>query len=412
MIRKKVTTFVLSVLTILSGTHLAEAQEIRLEPPQLDRQRIVSRARPAGQTTRMRQSMTPGARAPRMGVSRVARQEAIRMSRPRGVFQMAALQGDDTGANPNNTAPNTQGNPIVQDPIIEDEMIFDDGMIIDDGAFFEEPVGPAYPTYQLVSFADMEYFVGVQGFKGVPNLGESGSFGFNEGINWGFPMPILPLLSLSGQVGARFTQSDFYGANLTADSHSQTFLTGGISRRVDYGFQMGVAVDYLNDNWYYDGSFVQLRSEIGFVGGYGNLFGFRACNGLQDDAPGVSAGLASIGFGAITNFEPIDTYRFFYRQQWDQVRGGHIEASGGFTENGDGLFGAEFMIPIAERWALTSNVNCLLPSTSVTSLAQIDESWNVGMGLTWYPKGLSTWSRLYHRPLFNVADNGSFMFKR
>lgn len=267
------------------------------------------------------------------------------------------------------------------------------------------------PPYQLISFADMEYSVGVQGFKSVPNLGQSGSFGFNESINWGFPFPILPVLSLSGQIGFRFTQSDMNGANFTADSRDQLFLTGGISRRVDYGLQLGVAVDYLNDNWYFDSSFAQMRTEIGLVGGYGNQFGFRFSANLDDDAQDVQTGLNAVGFTAINNFEPVETYRFFYRHAWDQVRGGHAEFMAGFAGNSAGVLGADFLIPISERWALNSNFSCLLPSTT-NAFNQIDESWNVGLGLTWYPKGLSTWSKLYHRPLFDVADNGTFMFQR
>ena len=329
---------------------------------------------------------------------------------------MAAFQQDGTqggnaqnNAGQNNAAQNNlpQGNSVIQDPIIQDDIILDDGMLIEEGAVIEGVPYAPYPSFQIVSFADMEYTVGVQGFTGVPNLGESGSFGFNEGINWGFPMPVLPMLGLSGQIGVRFAQSNFHGANMTTENRNQTFFTTGISRRVDYGFQMGVVFDYLSDDWYYEGSFAQVRSEFGWVGEFGNEIGFRYISGVQDSSDEVADGLRSIGFTGIMDFDPINTYRFYYRQQWDQVRGGHAELMGGFTENGDGMLGGEFLIPIAERWALTSDVTALFPSSS----SPIDESWNIGMNLTWYPKGLTTWSQLYHRPLFDTADNGTFMFQ-
>lgn len=268
------------------------------------------------------------------------------------------------------------------------------------------------PPYQLISFADMEYSFGVQGFKSVPNLGQSGSFGFHQAINWGFPISVFPNLDLAGQGGVRFIQSDLNGANFTTQSRSQTFWTAGISRRVDYGLQFGLVVDGLEDNWYFNATFAQLRGEMSMVGGYGNTFGVRYTANLSDDTPGVSTGLAAVGFGGITTFDNNDTYRLFCRHSWDETRGGYAEMFGGFSENGEGVFGTEFMIPIAEHWGLTSDFTFLLPTGGTPANDAIDESWNIGMGLTWYPKGLSTWSKLYHRPLLDVADNGTFLFKR
>ncbi|MEE2640819.1 MAG: DUF6666 family protein [Planctomycetota bacterium] len=342
-----------------------------------------------------------------MAVSRVARQQTVdSASKPMGIYgrPISRVQYDNVEFLGNETVIDEE-TEVVGEPLMAAGLPCGDCGVCDACRIY-------CPPYQLVSFADMEYFAGVQGFKGVPNLGQSGSFGFNEGINWGFPVPMFPLLSLSGQIGFRFTQSEFNGSNFTSDTRDQLFLTGGISRRVDYGLQMGVAVDYLNDNWYFDGSFAQLRSEFGLVGSCGNQIGFRLTANLDDDSQDISDGLSAVGFTAINNFEPVDTYRFFYRHAWDQMRGGHVEWMAGFTENGDGLVGTDFLIPIAERWALNSNFTCLLPTGNATATNQIDESWNVGLGLTWYPKGLSTWSKLYHRPLFDVADNGSFMFQR
>lgn len=274
------------------------------------------------------------------------------------------------------------------------------------------------PPYQLISFADMEYSIGIQGFSGVPNQFNLGSFGFSQGINWGFPVPVLPFLNLSGQAGVRFVQSENFGLLGGApaiSSRNQTFWTAGISRRVDYGLQFGVVVDGLSESWYHNASFTQLRGEIGFVGGFGNQLGFRFTANMKDDTAAVRAGLATLGLPLVpgsTSFDTNDTYRFFYRHTWDQARGGHAEFFGGFAENSSGVLGADFLIPIAERWALTSSFTYLPPSGGSVVSNTLDETWNVGMGLTWYPKGLTKWSKMYHRPLMNVADNGTFVFKR
>jgi len=275
------------------------------------------------------------------------------------------------------------------------------------------------PPYQLISFADMEYSLGIQGFSGVPNQANFGSFGFSQGINWGFPVPVLPFLNLSGQAGIRFVQAENFGVlggTPAVSSRNQTFWTAGISRRVDYGLQFGIVVDGLTESWYYDGNFTQLRGELGFVGGYGNQLGFRFTANMKDDSAAVTAGLGTLATGPLvagsTSFDTNDTYRFYYRHSWDQARGGHAEFFGGFAEDSAGVFGADFLIPIAERWALTSNFTYLAPTNGTVVSDALDETWNIGMGLTWYPKGLTKWSKLYHRPLMNVADNGTFVFKR
>ncbi|MEC9093890.1 MAG: DUF6666 family protein [Planctomycetota bacterium] len=437
MIRTKLLALAVLVAPLVLTT--GRAQEIRLEPPQLDRNELVENSKPVGSRSPQIRTRSPKTKSGpvRMAVARVNPKQETR-SQPRTNSLRANSNSLRSQSNAtdrravtrvkfDNTrylgnAPAVEKRVVVQqqeeiigEEIIEGDLV--DGQLIEDGVDCGgcgacEDCGFYCPPYQLISFVDMEYSFGVQAFDGVPNLGESGSFGFNESINWGFPFPAFPLLSLSGQLGVRFAQSDLNGGSFTGDVRDQLFLTGGISRRVDYGLQMGVAVDYLNDNWYMDGAFAQLRSEMSLVGGFGNQLGFRVTANLDDDTEDVQAGLDAIGFTAISNFEPVDNYRIFYRHAWDQERGGHAEMMAGFTEDGDGIFGADFLIPVAERWALNSSFTCLMPSDSSSATSQIDESWNVGMGLTWYPKGLTTWSKLYHRPLFNVADNGTFMFQQ
>lgn len=415
MIQKQLAAIVIVLCGYILVEKHVEGQTARLEPPRLESSQLTrnplrgQRYAPSAELG----SLTPVVvREPRtaLSVSRVAQQNKVTpvRSAPRRSYSDIYRR---------NSRGVSYSQPVMQSQsIIEEEYIEHDTNHIADLACGDcgqcDVCQIHCPPYQLISFADMEYSVGIQGFKGVPNLGRSGSFGFNQGINWGFPVPLLPLLDLSGQIGVRFTQANMYGDNFTSENRDQTFLTAGISRRVDYGLQMGIVVDYLDDQWYYEGSFTQLRTELAMVGECGNQFGFRFTSDMKDSPTEVAAGLAGFPtIDGVTNFSANDTYRFFYRQSWDQIRGGYAEGFAGFTEGSQGLVGTDFLIPIAERWALTADFTFLIPSSS-TTLSSIDEGWNIGMGLTWYPKGLSTWSKLYHRPLMDVADNGTFMFKR
>jgi hypothetical protein len=106
-----------------------------------------------------------------------------------------------------------------------------------------------------------ELFGGVQGFTGPANRGGGGSFGFHEGFNWGMPL----FGCMAWQWGANWTQSNFDGNYLTDDTRQQIFVTGGLFRRVDWGFQGGLVVDYLHDEWDYSADLLQLRGELSWL---------------------------------------------------------------------------------------------------------------------------------------------------
>jgi hypothetical protein len=51
----------------------------------------------------------------------------------------------------------------------------------------------------------------------------------------------------------------------------------------------------------------------------------------------------------------------------------------------------------------------LIPVEGKSTGGNIEESWNVGLSLVWYPGCRTARTADYHRPLFNVADNGTFL---
>ena len=103
-----------------------------------------------------------------------------------------------------------------------------------------------------------EYFTGAQSFSGPANRGGPGSFGFQHGFNIGSPGP-LGVAGIGMQAGMSATISNLNGADFTRDDRLQIFATLGIFRRVDWGFQWGLAVDLLHDDWYYQTNLHQLQ---------------------------------------------------------------------------------------------------------------------------------------------------------
>lgn len=257
-----------------------------------------------------------------------------------------------------------------------------------------------------------EAFGGVQGFTGPANRGGAGSFGFHEGFNWGIPLGGF----LAGQWGANWTQSNFDGNYLTSDRRNQTFVTAGLYRRIDWGLQGGLVVDYLHDDWDYRADLTQLRGELSWLWCGCNEIGFWFTAGINDAndiairRPIASNNGDTIRFTSTTSTLAVnEIYAFFFRRQF--ASGGQGRVFGGFTGHGQGLVGGDAQLPLNPYWSLRTNFIYAVPTGEDTSNDPrfTRESWNVGISLVWTPCARSASCPTYSRPLFNVADNGTFL---
>ena len=84
---------------------------------------------------------------------------------------------------------------------------------------------------------------------------------------------------------------------------------------------------------------------------------------------------------------------------------------GGFTSSQQGLVGGDIQLPINPNWSLRSNFIYVAPDGNGTTANPgfEQETWNVGISLVWTPCARPACGPNYSRPLFNVADNGSFV---
>ena len=269
-----------------------------------------------------------------------------------------------------------------------------------------------------------EYFAGAVAFQSPlftqpgqdvpvdPNLlASDSSFGFYGGFNTGVPLCRLSCGLLSGQFGIRSVTSNFNGNEFTPDDRRQLFITGGFYRRVDYGLQFGVVADVLHEEWFTETDLVQVRSDIGWVYSAGHTLGFRYTSGVQNDTTsGTFDGREFTDFFTTTD----DSYRFYYRHvaPW----GGWGEAFLGRVESDQTIFGLDVDLPVTDRIAFQSGFTASLdddvvPADSNFQGGNINEGWNIYVGITFRPRGRA-WYKSYDRPMFAVADNGSMIVRR
>jgi len=253
---------------------------------------------------------------------------------------------------------------------------------------------------------DLILFGGTQGFKSAPDRGQNGNFGFHEGINWGGPM--WNRYGIGYQIGAQVTHSDLSGTQVNGvfddDPRSQAFLSAGLFRRGDQfnRLQMGVVADWLRDEYLIDVNLTQVRAEMSYFLTPRNEVGFAGAFNAKADSGRVVT--------TQEEWAPVEQYNVFWRHRFSTTSEGRLMA--GTTGEGDGLFGGETMVAISPRFALQGAFLYLNPGGGTTDAVSL-ESWGISMNMIWYPgqSGFRSIQSLY-RPLFNVADNSTFLIGR
>jgi hypothetical protein len=249
---------------------------------------------------------------------------------------------------------------------------------------------------------DFAAFGGVQGFKGPVDQGQNGNFGFHTGFNLGGML--RPHTGLAYQFGAQFVHSNLSGDNVMgndSDDRMQYFMTTGLFHRaVCGGLQGGAVLDLLYDDYYVNMRLSQIRAELSYVGPRGREIGFMLAASTRDDLETI--------FGQTEVWEATDQYAFFYRRTFES--GGFYRLWAGFTGSSDGLVGGDAEVPLSDCFALQTNFNYLIPDEGSGTGAS-EEAWGLGINLVWYP-GHTASCRSLTRPLFNVADNASFLVDR
>jgi len=279
---------------------------------------------------------------------------------------------------------------------------------------------PLFLPILRIDWNRFAFFFGTQAFQnplnyaaidaaGQPRAG-AGSFGFHQGFNEGRNLRPWLGADLSAQFGLRATQNNTHGEEFTTNQRNQIFLTGGLFRRVDYGLQYGVVLDYLNEDWYYSTELLQLRGELSWKASACHEFGFHWMAGVSDDTVGttVTDGLGAT-FNGTENLEASDQYRAFYRRLIGPV-GSWTSFIGG-TDNEHFIMGSEVDIPLRDCWSMQAGSTYFSPGDEATLSQNESAGWNIALSLVFRP-GMHHPASRYRNPMFQVADNGSFFTYR
>jgi hypothetical protein len=297
---------------------------------------------------------------------------------------------------------------VATDESLESIWEPDATMLTDGGAADCCDGGPVcWPGFSL---DHLSFFGGIEASKNNSTRGQDASFGFHEGVNFGTAARnvVLPP-SVGLQVGFQANQTNLEGASFTTDDRKQYFVTTGAFRRSDHGLQGGLVFDYLWDKWNYDLEVGQVRGEISFALTDRNSFGFWFANSVTDNT--VVAVVS--GQDVVETWDTVDYYALFYRTGLFAGGRGEGQLMAGLTEDSDGIIGGKARMPMINGWALETEFTYLVPDEPRGAGANEHESWNVGVNLIWYPGSLSCGECFrYHRPMFDVANNGSMILRR
>lgn len=260
---------------------------------------------------------------------------------------------------------------------------------------------------------------GFDAWHGVADVNGPVNFGLRTGINVGFAL--IDWLGIGAQAGISYGGYDWDGhpVDEVTSWQSQGFMTAGLFKRADRAIPVNLAVVYdymVNDNY-------GIISQEPNLGQFRGMFSFPIGDADELGAwgtlrNGVSAQLFN---GQRVPYTGINQYNAFWRHWFEG--GSNLMIYGGTTDGsrhgigpgslGSWIAGASFHVPMSDQLAVYGDFAYLHPSATAGSIeAIIDQSYNVSVGIAWYPTGCLRARGNCNRgwgPMLPVANNGTFM---
>jgi hypothetical protein len=134
--------------------------------------------------------------------------------------------------------------------------------------------------------------------------------------------------------------------------------------------------------------------------------GFEFAAGVHSDATSTIPFDTGVG----TIYRPVDLYTLYYGRRL--ANGGEFKVYAGDANALGGIVGANLDIAISDSFSLQGDFSYII-ADHVPAGQIPGESANLAFSLVWHPgcHARDTFDSAY-RPLFNVADNSSFIVNR
>lgn len=232
----------------------------------------------------------------------------------------------------------------------------------------------------------LTFFSGIDGSKQPQDFGVNANLGLQAHGNTSFVLNEESGLGLQLGTGLVASQNavQVYELLGEATDRVQSYTTAGLFQRTDSGFLWALAHDLLVEESYDRFVLSQWRGRVGYDTDEANQFGLTAQVRALDDSGAFN--------NAPVTLRTINQGSVYWRHVWESetqttfwlgLAEGHGEnnAVTGPAPAKDTvpLFGADFLAPLNDHWALYGETNLIMPADTGTV--------DAFLGFVWYPGG-------------------------
>ena len=254
----------------------------------------------------------------------------------------------------------------------------------------------------------LTFFGGIDGSKQPQDFGVNANLGLQGNVNSSFALNDDSGLGL--QLGAGVVGSQnavrVYELLGQATDRVQGYTTVGLFQRSDSGFLWAVAHDFMVEESYDQFFLSQWRGRIGLDVDEANQFGVTAQFRSIEDSGSFAGGPVSL--------RTINQGSIYWRHIWESetqttfwlgLADGHGENNAvtgpSPAKSTVPLFGADFLAPLNDHFALYGETNLIMPADTGTV--------DAFLGIQWFPGGGARRARRGRfDPVFSVAAPTSF----
>jgi len=281
------------------------------------------------------------------------------------------------------------------------------------------------PTHSLILFSGFESWRGYADGSYPNNNGAVAGFNYGTALSTDY--------GIGFQFGGSYGVYDWNGRDTTffgddadekvTQAQDQVFITTGFFKKADEcsRWSAGIVYDFsLNQNFgvYANSPYLtQWRGQLSYATSSHDEFGVW---GTLRDHGFTQATPYSLS-GAPVSFRAVDQTNLFWHHKfcegadssiWVGVPDFQSKLGPDGGSLGDYIIGGMVTAPLSDHMALYANVQYMHPSAHPGPEASMDETWDIGFGLAFYPGGnarTKTVSGSCYSPLLSVANNGTFM---